>query len=114
MVDISAHHDSAVLAGIVAGVVEEPIHFEYFPITDKGKRCALLRIPSSPARPHWPKRDFGILRKHVFYTRRAASNVDFDKCQLRQASAFSGLGQTQAMFLCDTIVDEASMNFAPR
>ena len=50
--------DSAVLAEIVSGVVEEPIHFDYFPMTHKGRRCALLRIPSSPARPHWPKKGF--------------------------------------------------------
>lgn len=52
VIGISSHHDSATLAGIVAGVIEEPIHFEYFPITHKAKRCVLLRIPSSPARPH--------------------------------------------------------------
>lgn len=84
VVGISNHHDSAVLAEIVAGVVEEPIHLEYFPITHKGKRCALLRIPSSPARPHWPKKDFGILRKHVFYTRRAAGNVEASISEIRE------------------------------
>ncbi|GAI23070.1 unnamed protein product, partial [marine sediment metagenome] len=84
VVGISNHHDSAVLAEIVTGVVEEPIHFEYFPLTHKGKRCVLLRIPSSPARPHWPKRDFGILRKHVFYTRRAAGNTEASTSEIRE------------------------------
>lgn len=84
VVGISTHHDSAMLAEIVAGVIEEPIHFEYFPITRKGKRCALLRIPSSRARPHWPKRDFGILRKHVLYTRRASGNVEASISEIRE------------------------------
>lgn len=84
VVGISTHHDSAMLAEIVAGVVEEPLHFEYFPVTHKSRRCALLRIPSSPARPHWPKRDFGILRKHVLYTRRAAGNVEASISEIRE------------------------------
>ena len=84
VVGISTHHDSAMLAGIVAAVIEEPIHFEYFPVTHKGKRCALLRIPSSPARPHWPKKDFGILSKHVLYTRRASGNVEASISEIRE------------------------------
>jgi len=84
VVGISSHHDSAMLAGIVAGVIEEPIHFEFFPITHEVKRCALLRIPSSRARPHWPKRDFGILRKHVLYTRRASGNGEASISEIRE------------------------------
>lgn len=84
VVGISTHHDSAMLAEIVSGVVEEPIHFDYFPLTHKGRRCALLRIPSSPARPHWPKKDFGILRKHIFYTRRAAGNAEASTSEIRE------------------------------
>ena len=84
VVGISTHHDSAMLAGIVAGVIEEPIHFEYFPITHKVKRCVLLRIPSSCARPHWPKRDFGILREHVLYTCRASGNVEASISEIRE------------------------------
>ena len=81
---ISYHHDGADLAGIVNGVVEAPIQFEYQPITYKGKECAIIYIPSSIGRPHWPKKDFGILKKHVFYTRRASGNTDASIQEIRQ------------------------------
>jgi hypothetical protein len=84
VVGISTHHDGAMLAEIVAGVIEEPIHFDYFPVVHKGRNCALLRIPSSRARPHRPKRDFGILRKYVFYTRRSSGNVEASLSEIRE------------------------------
>jgi hypothetical protein len=84
VIGISTHHDGAMLAEIVAGVIEEPIHFDYFPVIHKGKNCALVRIPSSRARPHRPKRDFGILRKHVFYTRRSSGNVEASLSEIRE------------------------------
>jgi len=78
------HHDSADLAGIINGAVEAPIQFEYHPITYKGKKCAIIHIPSSIGRPHWPKKDFGILKKHVFYTRRASANAEASIQEIRQ------------------------------
>lgn len=78
------HHDAADLAGIVNGVVEVPIQFEYHPITYKGKECAIIHIPSSIGRPHWLKKDFGILKKHVFYTRRASGNAEASIQEVRQ------------------------------
>jgi len=84
VVGISTHHDSAALEELVASVIEEPIHFEYFPIQYKGTSCALLHIPSSSARPHWPKKDFGKLRKHVFYTRRSSGNREASLSEIRE------------------------------
>lgn len=78
------HHDGADLAGIVNGIVEAPIQFEYHHITYKGKECAIIHIPSSIGRPHRPKKDFGILKKHVFYTRRASGNVEASIPEIRQ------------------------------
>lgn len=78
------HHDGADLAGIVNGVIEVPIQFEYQSITYKGKECAIIHIPSSIGRPHWPKKDFGILEKHVFYTRRASGNALASIQEIRQ------------------------------
>jgi len=84
VVGISTHRDSALLEELVASVIEEPIHFEYFPVPYKGKSCALLHIPSSSARPHWPKKDFGKLRKHVFYTRRSSGNREASLSEIRE------------------------------
>jgi len=77
-------HDGADLAGMVNGVVDAPIQFEYHPLTYKGKECAIIHIPSSTGRPHWPKKDFGILKKHVFYTRRASGNAEASMPEIRQ------------------------------
>jgi hypothetical protein len=74
VVGVAFHHDSSDLEAIVNGVIEEPIHFEYYPLKYQGKECALLFIPSSKARPHRPKRNYGILTSKVFYTRRASGN----------------------------------------
>lgn len=84
IVGISTHHDSALLEELVASVAEEPIHFEYFPVEYKGNSCALLHIPSSGARPHWPKKDFGKLKKHVFYTRRSSANTEASISEIRE------------------------------
>lgn len=81
---ISYHYDSAELEGIVNGVVEVPIQFEYHPITYKGKECGIIHIPRSIGRPHWPKKDFGVLKKHVFYTRRASGNAEASIEEIRQ------------------------------
>jgi len=81
---ISEHHDSADLAGIVNGVIEAPIQFEYHAIKYKGRECAIIHIPSSIGRPHWCKRDFGVLKKHVFYTRRASGNTEASIEEIRQ------------------------------
>ena len=84
IVGISTHHDSASLEELVASVIEEPIHFEYFPVLYKGTSCALLHIPSSSARPHWPKKDFCKLRKHVLYTRRSSGNREASLSEIRE------------------------------
>ena len=84
VVGISDHRDSAELAEIVNGVVEAPIQFEYHAIKYKGRECAIIHIPSSIGRPHWSKRDFGILKKHVFYTRRASGNTEASIEEIRQ------------------------------
>jgi hypothetical protein len=81
---ISDHRDSAELAEIVNGVVEAPIQFEYHAIKYEGRECAIIHVPSSIGRPHWSKRDFGILRKHVFYTRRASGNTEASIEEIRQ------------------------------
>jgi len=83
VVGISAHHDSADLEAIVNGVIEEPIQFEYYPVVFKGKKCAFLHVPASKARPHWPRRDYGVLSKHVFYTRRASGNREASIQEIR-------------------------------
>jgi hypothetical protein len=84
VVGITAHCDSAYLEAIVNGVIEEPIQLEYYPVVFKGKKCGLLHVPPSKARPHWPKRDYGVLRKHVFYTRRASSNREASFQEIRE------------------------------
>lgn len=84
IVGISHHYDSASLEELVASVIEEPIHFEYLPVEYKGKSCAILHIPPSSARPHWPKKDFGKLRKYVFYTRRSSGNREASFSEIRE------------------------------
>lgn len=74
VVGISNHHDSSDMEEIVNGVIEGPIQFEYYPVKYGGKDCALIHIPPSKAKPHWPKKNYGILKMHVIYTRRASGN----------------------------------------
>lgn len=84
VVSISHHYDSSTLEDIVNSIVEEPIHFEYFSLTYQGKPCALLYVPLSKARPHRPKKDFGVLKKHIFYTRRASGNREASIAEIRE------------------------------
>ena len=84
VIGIAGHHDSADLAGIVNSVVQEPIQFEYHTIKYKGMECAVIHIPNSIGGPHWSKRDFGVLKKHVFYTRRASGNTEASIAEIRQ------------------------------
>ena len=83
--DILYHHDGAALAEIVNGVIDAPpIQFEYLPLRYKGKECAIIHVPRSVGRPHRPKKDFGILKKHVFYTRRASGNAEASIPEIRR------------------------------
>ncbi len=84
VVGIDSHHDSSILESIVNGIIEEPIQFEYYPLSYKGNRCALIHIPVSKSRPHWPKRNLGILKKHMFYTRRASANKEASFAEIRE------------------------------
>jgi len=98
VIGISNHHDSSDLEQIVASVVEEPIHFEYYPFNYAGQKCGLLHIPASNARPHWAKNDFGLLKKHIFYTRRASGNREASFAEIRE------------MFLAATRVSEVAQH----
>jgi len=84
IVGVSVYHDSSNLEAIVNSIIEEPIQLEYYPLTYKDKECALLHIPLSKARPHWPRKDYGILKKHVFYTRRASGNREASIAEIRE------------------------------
>lgn len=74
VIGISKHYDSSDLEQIVNSKIEGPIHFDYYSLKYEGLDCALIYIPKSKGRPHWPKDDFQILKKHIFYTRRASGN----------------------------------------
>jgi hypothetical protein len=80
---ISHHHDGSDLEQLVNSTIEPPIHFEYYPHHYKMAECALIHIPSSSSRPHWPKKDFGVLKKHVFYTRRGPGNREASMAEIR-------------------------------
>ena len=81
---ISSHYDSSDLEQLVNSVVEDPVQFEYHSLTYKGVECGLLQIPKSKAKPHWPKKNFGVLRKHVIYTRRASGNREASMPEIRE------------------------------
>ena len=83
VVGIYSHHDSSYLEEIVNSIIGEPIQFEYYTLNYMGKECALLHIPPSKAKPHWPKKDYGILKKHVFYTRRSSGNREASIQEIR-------------------------------
>jgi len=83
VVGISKHYDSSDLEQLVNSKIESPIQFDYCALKYKGLDCALIHIPHSKARPHWPKADFHILKKHVFYTRRASGNRDATMPEIR-------------------------------
>lgn len=84
VVGIPYHHDSSDLEAIVNGVIDEPIQFEYYPLNYRGKECALLHIPPSKAKPHWPRKDYGVLRKHVIYSRRSSGNREASIQEVRE------------------------------
>lgn len=84
IVGISHHHDSSNLETIVNSVIEEPIQFEYYPVKYQGRECALIYIPRSKAKPHRPRKDYGKLKKHVFYTRRSSGNREASIQEIRE------------------------------
>lgn len=84
VVGISHHYDSSNLEAIVNGVIDPPIQFEYYPLNYQGNECALLHIPKSKAKPHWPKRDYGKLERHIVYTRRSSGNREASIQEIRE------------------------------
>ncbi len=84
VVGISDHHDSSDLEQLVNGIVAPPIQFEYFTLTYQGKSCAFIHIPESKARPHRPRRNFGVRKEHIFYTRRASGNREASLPEIRE------------------------------
>lgn len=84
VIGVSHHYDSSNLEAIVNSVVDTPIQFEYYPLNYKGKECALLYIPKSKAKPHWPKRNYGKLLKHIIYTRRSSGNREASIQEIRE------------------------------
>lgn len=84
VVGISNHYDSSDLEAIVNGVIDPPIQFEYYPLNYKGAECAIFHIPKSKAKPHWPKRDYGILSKNIVYTRRSSGNREASIQEIRE------------------------------
>lgn len=84
VVGISHHYDSSDLEAIVNGVIDPPIQFEYYPLNYQGNECALLYIPKSKAKPHWPKRDYGKLERHIVYTRRSSGNREASIQEIRE------------------------------
>jgi hypothetical protein len=83
VIGISHHYDSSELETIVNSIIEPPIQFEYYPLNYKGAKCALFHIPKSKSKPHWPKKDFGKLIRHIIYTRRSASNKEASIQEIR-------------------------------
>ena len=84
VVGISHHHDSSDLEAIVNIVIEPPIQFEYYPLNYKSAKCALLYIPKSKAKPHWPKKDYGKLERRIIYTRRSSGNREASIQEIRE------------------------------
>ena len=84
IVGFPTHQDSSNLEAIANSIIEEPIQFEYYPLTYQGKECAVLHIPPSRAKPHWPKKTYGVLKEHVFYTRRASGNREASIAEIRE------------------------------
>ena len=81
---VLTHHNGSDLEQLVNSIIEEPIQFEYHPLEYKGLEYGLIHIPKSKSKPHWPKKDFGILRKHGFYTRRASGNREASMPEIRE------------------------------
>ena len=84
IVSISHHYDSSDLEAIVNGIIDPPIQFEYYPLNYQGTECALFHIPRSKAKPHWPKRDYGKLGRHIIYTRRSSGNREASIQEIRE------------------------------
>ena len=84
VVGISGHYDSSDLEAIVNGVIDPPIQFEYYSLNYGGAECALFHIPKSKAKPHWPKRDYGKLGRHIIYTRRSSGNREASIQEIRE------------------------------
>ena len=84
VISISHHYDSSDLEAIVNGVIDPPIQFEYYPLNYEGTECALFYIPRSKAKPHWPKRDYGKLGRHIIYTRRSSGNREASIQEIRE------------------------------
>jgi hypothetical protein len=83
VVGISHHYDSSDLEVIVNSIIDPPIQFEYYPLNYQGVQCALLYIPKSKAKPHWPRKDFGKLERHIIYTRRSSGNREASIQEIR-------------------------------
>ena len=81
---ISYQHDGSELEQIANSIIDEPIQFEYYPFNYRGKECAIIHIPKSKAKPHWPKKDYGVLRRHVIYTRRSSGNREASIQEIRE------------------------------
>lgn len=83
---VSSHYDSSDLEQIVSSVIEDPIQFDYYQLVYQGRDCGLIHIPPSKSRLHWPKTDYGgnILKRHIFYTRRASGNREASKQEIQQ------------------------------
>lgn len=86
VVGISRHYDSSDLEAIVNGLIDAPIQFEYYHLKYQGHECALLHIPRSKAKPHWPKSDYGKLKRHIIYTRRSSGNREASTQEIREMS----------------------------
>ena len=84
VVGIAHHYDSSDLEAIVNGVIDPPIQFEYYPLNYEGTECALFHIPKSKAKPHWPKRDYGKLGRHIIYTRHSSGNREASIQEIRE------------------------------
>lgn len=82
-IGVSQHHDGSDIEQMVNSIIDEPIQFDYHHVNYKGKECALLYIPKSKAKPHWPKKDYGVLRRHVIYTRRSSGNREASMQEIR-------------------------------
>lgn len=118
VIGISQHYDSSDLEAIVNGVINEPIQFEYYPLNYRSKECALIYIPSSKAKPHWPKRDYGILKRHIFYTRRASANREASIPEIREICLetirISDIAQQRAKRTAHVVDELADMSLDER
>ena len=66
---LSNHHKEADLQQLIENQVEPHLVFEYHPVLYEGVSLAVIVIPESDRKPHRPKKDFGILKGGIIYTR---------------------------------------------